>query len=747
MSLELTIFLLILGLSSSIASPTNEKSCKKVCITVNTCATDGTICDDLTGPKYSKCQIKCNRVDIMETIEKIELNNLFSYDEKPKLEQRNGVIDEEELREEFQELLRAKLQNKKRDFDAERVGDENLHRVKNLDILGVLDKSLVLLNSPWGISRRIKRTPLPQFGGGIGAGAAGGAAGKIGGSIGAGIGLGPGGLTAGISGGASGEASGYAQGMAGAGVGTPGYGYPVAGYPGMIGRNNLLTFIIGNNFELKQKMSLELSTFLLILGLSSSVASPIYEKSCKKVCITVNSCATDGTLCDDLTGPKYSKCQIKCNRDDIMETIEKIELNNLFSYDEKPKLEQRNGVIDEEELREEVKEFLRAKLQNRKRDFDAERVGDENLHRVKNLDILGVLDKSLVLLNSPWGISRRVKRTALPQLGGGIGAGAAGGAAGRLGGSIGAGIGLGPGGLTAGISGGATGEASGYAQGMAGAGAGTPGYGYPVAGYPGMIGREILTTPKTGELKETFGLSSSVASPTNEKSCKKVCITVNTCATDGTLCDDLTGPKYSKCQIKCNRVDIMETIEKIELNNLFSYDEKPKLEQRNGVIDDDEIREEFKELLRAKLQNRKSDFDAVRVGDENLHRVNNLDILGVLDKSLVLLNSPLQNSRRVKRTLPLLGGLGAGAGAGAAGGVAGKIGGSIGGGIGIGPGGLMAGLSGSATGEASGYAQGLTGAGLGTPGYGYPVAGFPGYPGMFGAYAPQFTQTKALKEE
>ncbi|XP_073991454.1 uncharacterized protein isoform X1 [Rhodnius prolixus] len=339
MSLELSTFLLILGLSSSVASPIYEKSCKNVCITVNSCATNGTICDDLTGPKYYKCQIKCNRVD-METIEKIELNNLFSYDEKPKLEQRNGVIDEEELREEVKEFLRAKLQNRKRDFDAERVGDENLHR----------------------------------------------------------------------------------------------------------------------------------------------------EKSCKKVCITVNTCATNGTLCDDLTGPKYSKCQIKCNRDDIMETIEKIELHNLYSYNEKPKLEQRNGVIDEEELREEFKMLLRAKLQNRKRDFDAVRVGDENLHRVKNLDILGVLDKSLVLLNSPWGISRRVKRT-LPLLGAGIGGAAAGGAAGKIGGSIGAGIGLGPGGLTAGISGGASGEASGYAQGMAEAGAGTPGYGYPVAGYPAMIGK------------------------------------------------------------------------------------------------------------------------------------------------------------------------------------------------------------------------------------------------------------------
>ncbi|XP_073991455.1 uncharacterized protein isoform X2 [Rhodnius prolixus] len=262
-------------------------------------------------------------------------------------------------------------------------------------------------------------------------------------------------------------------------------------------------------------MSLELSTFLLILGLSSSVASPIYEKSCKNVCITVNSCATNGTICDDLTGPKYYKCQIKCNRVD-METIEKIELNNLFSYDEKPKLEQRNGVIDEEELREEVKEFLRAKLQNRKRDFDAERVGDENLHR--------------------------------------------------------------------------------------------------------------------------------------EKSCKKVCITVNTCATNGTICDDLTGPKYPKCQIKCNRDDIMETIEKIELNNIFNYDEKPKLEQRNGVIDEEEPREEFKELL---LKNRKRDIDAERVGDENLHRVKNLDVQEVLNKSLGLFNSTLENPSRVKRYISL----------------------------------------------------------------------------------------------
>uniref|UniRef100_T1I3Q4 Uncharacterized protein n=1 Tax=Rhodnius prolixus TaxID=13249 RepID=T1I3Q4_RHOPR len=251
-------------------------------------------------------------------------------------------------------------------------------------------------------------------------------------------------------------------------------------------------------------MSLELSTFLLILGLSSSVASPTNEKSCKKVCITVTSCATNGTICDDLTGPKYSKCQIKCNRVD-METIEKIELNNLFSYDEKPKLEQRNGVIDEEELREEVKEFLRAKLQNRKTDFDAERVGDENLHRVKNMDILGVLDKSLVLLNSPWGKSRRVKRTPLPQLGAGIGGAAAGGAAGKIGGSIGGGIGLGPGGLTAGISGGASGEASGYAQGLTGAGLGTPGYGYPVAGfpgYPGMFGAYAPQFTQTKALKE-----------------------------------------------------------------------------------------------------------------------------------------------------------------------------------------------------------------------------------------------------
>ncbi|XP_073991452.1 uncharacterized protein [Rhodnius prolixus] len=317
-------------------------------------------------------------------------------------------------------------------------------------------------------------------------------------------------------------------------------------------------------------MSSELSTFLLILGLSSSVASPTNEKSCKKVCITVNTCATDGTICDDLTGPKYSKCQIKCNRVDIMETIEKIELNNIFNYDEKPNMEQRNGVIDDDEVREEFKELLRAKSKNRKKDFDAvskytddehsaiivaddeihpgnvefirqtlnmankmilngrsankhfnpyERVqhtaskvtiypdllpglfdttseerlrnnirkflGNENLPREKNLDILGVLNKTLGLLNSPLENSRRVKRT-IPQLGGGIGGAAAGGAAGRLAGNIGGGLGLGPGGLMAGLSGSASGEASGYAQGMAGAGAGTPGYGYP--GYSAYSG-------------------------------------------------------------------------------------------------------------------------------------------------------------------------------------------------------------------------------------------------------------------
>lgn len=129
-----------------------------------------------------------------------------------------------------------------------------------------------------------------------------------------------------------------------------------------------------------------------------------------------------------------------------------------------------------------------------------------------------------------------------------------------------------------------------------------------------------------------------------------MCITVNTCATNGTICDDLTGPKYPKCQIKCNRDDIMETIEKIELNNIFNYDEKPKLEQRNGVIDEEEPREEFKELL---LKNRKRDIDAERVGDENLHRVKNLDVQEVLNKSLGLFNSTLENSRRVKRFIPV----------------------------------------------------------------------------------------------
>lgn len=129
-----------------------------------------------------------------------------------------------------------------------------------------------------------------------------------------------------------------------------------------------------------------------------------------------------------------------------------------------------------------------------------------------------------------------------------------------------------------------------------------------------------------------------------------MCITVNSCATNGTICDDLTGPKYSKCQIKCNRDDIMETIEKIELNNIFNYDEKPKLEQRNGVIDEEEPREEFKELL---LKNRKRDIDAERVGDENLHRVKNLDVQEVLNKSLGLFNSTLENSRRVKRFIPV----------------------------------------------------------------------------------------------